>query len=286
MLAARRRRRQRQTAAPRALRALQAALDRERAASAAKTRFFAAASHDLRQPLQALAINASTLALLARQQGDARISRLAADIDLALHHTNQLLDGLLDLSQLDAGALRPACIDLDLPAWLDGVVAEFAPLAAQRGLGLARLPSLPAGPQPGDARPGAGAALRAHTDPGLLRRVLHNLVANALKFTDQGAVTLQAGVAADGRITVAVVDSGVGIPLHEQARVFDEFHQVPGPAAGGLGLGLAIVRRLCGLLGLGLQLTSQPGQGTQVLLSLPPARGAGSGGLTSAAAAA
>jgi len=270
------------------LQALRESLQRERAASAAKTRFFAAASHDLRQPLQALAINASALALLAQRQADARISRLAADIDQALRQTNQLLDSLLDLSQLDAGVLRPVCVALDLRHWLHGVAADFAPLAAQRGLSLQVLP--PAGRPAPDA-----AALQVRTDPDLLRRVLHNLLANALKFTTQGGVTLQPGLAADGRVTVAVVDSGVGIAEAEQARVFEEFHQVraaaPQAAAGsaplgrpaGLGLGLAVVRRITRLLAIDLALSSRPGEGTRVVLSWPPTCG---GALTSAAAAA
>jgi signal transduction histidine kinase/CheY-like chemotaxis protein len=237
--------------------------DRTQATSASKTRFFAAASHDLRQPLHALSISASALSLLAQRQGDARIVRLSDGIDRALRQSNQLLDGLLDVSRLDAGAVQPALAPLDLAALLEGIVFEFAPLAAQRGLTLAvRWPGEPSSPP----------VLCVHTDAALLRRMLHNLVANALKFTAQGGVQLQVAAPLGGQVGLAVVDTGIGIAAEAQAHVFDEFYQADHPGRdrnAGLGLGLAIVRRSAALLALPLQLHSALGQGTTVTLQLP-----------------
>ncbi len=228
--------------------------DRAEAASQSKTRFFAAASHDLRQPLHALSINAYTLAMLARRQGDSKMLQLSDGIERALRQSTGLLDGLLDVSRLDAGAVKPDIRDLDGAALLEGVRAEFAPLAAQRGLTLGL-----------ELAPAARLALR--TDPDLLRRVLHNLVGNALKFTREGSVRLVAAPDPPGRVRIAVVDTGCGIAHDEQERVFEEFYQVANPSRDrgqGLGLGLSIVRRVAQLLDIGVALQSTPGEGTRV----------------------
>ena len=159
---------------------LRRARDAAEAASLSKTRFFAAASHDLRQPLHALSINATTLELLATRQGDPLIKELSHSINRALGQSNGLLDSLLEISKLDAQAIKPHLQGVDLSRILVSVHDEFAALAAYNGLAL-RL-DLP--PQP----------LVASTDPLLLRRILTNLVGNALKFTTSGSVTLRAGV--------------------------------------------------------------------------------------------
>lgn len=235
--------------------------DRAEAASQSKTRFFAAASHDLRQPLHALSINAYALAVLARRHGDAKILQLSDSIDRALRQSTGLLDGLLDVSRLDAGAVQPEIRDVDAAALLEGVRHEFAPLAAQRGLTLAvELP-----PQP-------WIALR--TDPDLLLRVLNNLVGNALKFTREGGVRLSAAPDGAAHVRLAVADTGCGIAPDEQERVFEEFYQVANPSrdrSRGLGLGLAIVRRVASLLEIEVRLDSQPGRGTRVELRVPAA---------------
>ncbi len=232
--------------------------DRAQAASEAKTRFFAAASHDLRQPLQALSINAYALALLARREGQPRFIKLSESIDRALRQSTGLLDGLLDVSRLDAGAVQADWRDIDLGALLDSLGAEYTPLASQRGLTLAV--SQPAEP------------LVVRSDIDLLRRVLSNLVGNALKFTHQGGVRLEAAPDHDGRVRLAVIDTGIGIAAADQQRVFEEFYQADNPARDrslGLGLGLSIVQRVATLLDIGLQLHSQPGQGTSITLRLP-----------------
>lgn len=240
---------------------LRRARDAAEAASLSKTRFFAAASHDLRQPLHALSINATTLELLATRQGDPLIKELSNSINRALGQSNGLLDSLLEISKLDARAVKPQLQPVDLAALLAGVRDEFAALAAHKGLAL-RLDL--AAPLP-----------LAATDPLLLRRILTNLVGNAVKFTTSGSVTLracQAPAAQPGRVVVMVDDTGPGIAEAEQERVFEEFYQIDNAARDrslGLGLGLSIVQRTAGLLGASLQLKSQPGLGTSIVLGLP-----------------
>ena len=194
--------------------------DRAQAAADARTRFFAAASHDLRQPLHALAINATTLSLLARQADDPRLHDLSQGIGRALVQSQGLLDALLDISRLDAGAVRLQPADVDLAALLRQLHAEFAGQAAEQGLGFGlALPDAPAW---------------ACTDVDLLQRVLRNLLDNAFKFTSDGQVglaldRLPAGAgAAEWRLQVA--DTGCGIAEADRERVFEEFFQVGNPA--------------------------------------------------------
>jgi signal transduction histidine kinase/ActR/RegA family two-component response regulator len=235
--------------------------DRAESASESKTRFFAAASHDLRQPLHALSINATTLDLVARRSGDPLLAEVSRGIGSSLRQGRGLLDGLLDISRLDANAVQARMAPHDVGALLEGVREEFMALAAQRGLVLS-------------IRRGAGPSPWAMTDGGQLLRVLGNLVDNAIKFTIEGSVTLSATTAPDGRVLLRVSDSGPGIPEAERERVFEEFYQVGNPSrdrSQGLGLGLAIVRRTVALLQATLRLESEAGAGTAIELSLPAA---------------
>ena len=287
------------------------------ATGAARLRFLAAAGHDLRQPLHALGLNSAAVAQLARHLAHAPLARLADDMAHTLQYIGSLVDNLGDLAQLDAGRLSARPQDGPLLPVLHAALRLYTPLAQARGLQLhLQLPPGRSADTDADAATRdntdtpTDAAWQVHTDPFLLQRVLGNLLANSLKYTPSGQVQLRVEPLADGRVRLVVEDSGIGIAEHEQARVFDEFfrgqaarHPAPpapagkraGPDAGqpgmadqrpacgpdrtpGLGLGLAIVRRITTLLGIGLTLHSRPGAGTRVALLLPAAQGsAGTG---------
>ena len=236
------------------------ARDRAEAASEAKTRFFAAASHDLRQPLHALSINATTLDILAQRGNDGLLKEVSRGIGSALQQSSGLLDGLLDISRLDAHSIQARFAPHEVGALLRAVCDEYAALAAQQGLSLAvELP-----PEP----------LWARTDSDQLMRILGNLVNNAIKFTQRGSVTLSARHGPDGHVLVQVADTGAGIAADQRERVFEEFYQVGNPSrdrSQGLGLGLAIVRRTAALLHIGLHLDSAPGRGTTFELEIDAA---------------
>ncbi|RZL96486.1 MAG: response regulator [Variovorax sp.] len=236
------------------------ARDRAEAASEAKTRFFAAASHDLRQPLHALSINATTLDILAQRGNDGLLKEVSRGIGSALQQSSGLLDGLLDISRLDAHSIQARFAPHEVGALLRAVRDEYAALAAQQGLSLAL--ELP--PEP----------LWARTDSDQLMRILGNLVNNAIKFTQRGSVTLSARHGPDGHVLVQVADTGAGIAADQRERVFEEFYQVGNPSrdrSQGLGLGLAIVRRTAALLHIGLHLDSAPGRGTTFELEIDAA---------------
>lgn len=234
--------------------------DRATAASEAKTRFFAAASHDLRQPLHALSINATTLDVLARRSHDPLLREVSRGINSALRQSSGLLDGLLDISRLDARSVEAKLVSTDIGAVLRASRDEYAALAAQQGLFLKV-----AAPE---------APLWALTDGDQLIRIIGNLTNNAIKFTTQGGVTLSARQMPSGEIVVQVADTGPGIAEAERERVFEEFYQIGNPSrdrAQGLGLGLAIVRRTAALLNIVLKLDSTLGRGTTFELRIASA---------------
>lgn len=253
--------------------------DRAERASEAKTRFFASASHDLRQPLTALSYHAATVQALAANSGDETLTQVGSGIGRALAESRALLDSLLEVSKLDAGVIEVQRSAVDIGALLNEVGDAFMAEAEERGLQLR-------------VRVTAGRPLIADTDPSLLRRILQNLVGNALKFTPEGTVWLQARPGGTPEtVELRVVDTGIGIPAEAQERVFEEFCQVGNPARNrsrGLGLGLSIVRRLATLLGTRVELSSAPGKGSTFQFTLPTiadfARGARAGdGTTSRA---
>ncbi|HEX6364380.1 MAG TPA: hybrid sensor histidine kinase/response regulator [Albitalea sp.] len=222
------------------------------AASAAKTRFLAAASHDLRQPVVTIGL----LVGLAREGVDLpRIGGMLGRIDAAVQAMDALLTGLLDLSRLEAGVVRPEVRALDVGALFAAVsVHEQAP-AEQKGLRL-RL------------RPG-GAVVRS--DPLILERILRNLVGNAVRYTDRGSVLVAARRRGEV-VRIEVRDSGPGIPAEHQQAIFEEFAQLApahGTSVRGLGLGLAIAQRSAAMLGHRLGLRSQPGCGSCFWIEVP-----------------
>ncbi len=233
------------------------AVEAAEVAAQAKSSFLAAASHDLRQPAHALGLY--TAALRAGPLAPAQ-AEIASRMQASLAALDTMFAALLDVSRMDAGAVTPQWDTVSLAPLLHRLALEWAPQAEARGLRLAVHVSDPL-------------ALTV-TDPLLLERVLRNLLANAVKYTQQGGALLacRARTAADGALgwRVEVWDTGIGIAPSEQERVFEEFYQVakPGRERGqGLGLGLAIVKRLVRLLQLRLAMHSVPGRGSVFLLS-------------------
>jgi signal transduction histidine kinase len=221
-------------------------------ASDAKTRFLAAASHDLRQPMHALALFVGQLRDVALTP---EAAALAQSIERSVDALGNLLEALLDLSTLDVGAVRPKPCALALGEILSRLATQFAPVASAKGLMLKQVPT----------------SLWARSDPLLLERILINLVANSLRYTDRGRILIGCRRRAD-LVEVVVADTGIGISADHLPHVFQEFYRV-NPVdrhdTGGLGLGLATVKRLVDLLGHAIAIESTPGKGTLVRIRLP-----------------
>lgn len=225
----------------------EAKADAERA-NHAKTRLLAAVSHDLAQPINAARLFASALepALRGGPHGTA-----IGNIERALTASEALLGGLLDISRLDAGGLKPEVQPVDLGALIAQLAEEHRAPAAAKGLKLRAVPT----------------RAWVASDPQLLRRVLQNFLGNAIRYTASGGVRI--GVRRVGeRLRVCVVDTGLGIALEDQQRVFEEFRRLQ-RGGQGLGLGLAIADRIARLLHHPLGLASAPGRGTCFWIELP-----------------
>ena len=233
---------------------VQAAREQAEQASLAKSRFFAAASHDLRQPLHSLGLFAAALEghVTTRDARD-----LVARIGDSINALEALFNELLDLSKLDAGAIAVQPRSFALQHLFDRLSLDFHGEAVARHLRMRFVPT----------------TLVVRADPVLVERVLANLVSNALRYTRDGGVVVGAR-RRGAEVWLEVVDSGIGIPPEKQQQVFDEFYQIGNPGRDrrrGLGLGLAIVRRLVTLMGHRLSLDSVPGRGTRFRLALPRA---------------
>jgi|GEM_PF-551734 len=233
---------------------LQAAKDTAEAATVAKSRFLAAASHDLRQPIQAINLFKDALnktALSAEQQ---RISNFLAR---SIQSLGDLLNALLDISKLDAGAIRPAPELLDVQDLFGSIDAEFSPLAAAKSLRFKLHFSF--GP------------MSLCTDGKLLQSLLRNLIGNALKYTERGGI-LVAIRRRGQQALIQIWDTGIGIAPENLATIFDEYFQVANPErdkAKGLGLGLSIVKRLAKLLDTEIACRSRLGRGSVFEFCLP-----------------
>lgn len=239
---------------------LQEERDRAQTADRAKTRFLAAASHDLRQPIHALSLLVSTLAVMGQRgdvpAGDAR--SLAGRAKSVVGNLSGLLNALLDISKLDAGIVTVANETVSLRELLRDLHAEFAAEARQRDLEWRVVES----------------SLRVESDPMMLKRILNNLLSNAFRYTNEGSVLLGCRRRGD-LVEIQVFDTGPGIPEDQQAAVFEEFVQLQNPARDrtqGLGLGLAIVRRTAGLLKHPLRLVSNTGRGSMFSVTVPAVR--------------
>ncbi|MDQ2104485.1 ATP-binding protein [Azospirillum isscasi] len=241
----------RERAAADAQAALRAREEAERA-NLSKSKFLAAASHDLRQPLQSALLFA---AALAPALTDPRAQRMAANLEMSLEALRALLDRLLDISKLDAGAVQARMADIPIAPLLEELNATYAPRAAAKGLGW-RVDCAPT---------------LVRSDPDLLGRILRNLVENALTYTLDGGVEVLCAITGTD-LTITVRDSGIGIPADKLDEIFQEFTQLGNPERDrnqGLGLGLAIVRRLSRLIGHPVRVQSRFGVGSEFSVTVP-----------------
>ncbi|MCO5763731.1 MAG: hybrid sensor histidine kinase/response regulator [Chromatiaceae bacterium] len=214
------------------------------AAVLAKSKFLATASHDLRQPLHAMSLLVSALKEKIRPD-NSEARHLVQHIEASAYSMENMLSTLLDLSRLDAGVVvaRPVCLPVE--PILARLRQQFQPVAAEKGLEL-RIPT---------------SRLGIFTDPALLERILANLIANAIRYTERGKVLLVLRRIQKDWVRIEVHDTGRGIPEHFRERIFEEYFQLENPERDrgkGLGLGLAIVKRLSQLLGSPVQVQSGP----------------------------
>jgi len=220
-------------------------------ANAAKSRFLAAASHDLRQPLHALMLIASLL----HRAPASEVPRMVSQINEAAKSLDKLFEGLLDISKLETGAVVPKFQPVNVGTIAQALVREYLPQCQAKGVGLSL----------------QGQDVWVLTDAFLLERLIRNLLDNAVKYTERGEVRLELE-RVDGEVEVRVVDTGVGIAASALPHVFEEYFQGHNPARDpmqGTGLGLAIVRRVSDLLNVKLWLDSNPGRGTACHLRMP-----------------
>jgi Na+/proline symporter/signal transduction histidine kinase/CheY-like chemotaxis protein len=216
-----------------------------------KTRFLAAASHDILQPLNAARLYVSSL---VERKPPGPISQLSRNIDTSLEAVEEILNALLDISRLDTGALKPEIDVVAIGELMQQLGVEFEPQALEKGLTLRVMPC----------------SLHVRTDRRLLRRVLQNLVSNAVKYTDEGRVLIGCR-RRKGRLVVEVHDTGPGIPLSKHGLIFKEFERLNtgGKAVQGIGLGLSIVQRIGRMLDHPIKLSSRPGYGSIFGVQLP-----------------
>ena len=234
---------------------LNAALERAKGeaeeANISKTRFLAAASHDILQPLNAARLYVTSL---VERQGSGEDARLVSNVDASLEAVEEILGALLDISRLDSGAMKPEISSFRMDEMMRQLEVEFSPLARERGLTLTFVPS----------------ACAVRSDRRLLRRLLQNLVSNAIKYTPQGRVLIGCRPR-DGRLRIDVYDTGLGIPQSKKRMIFREFQRLDQGAkvARGLGLGLSIVERIARVLDHTIDLQSRPGKGSQFSVTVP-----------------
>lgn len=235
--------------------ALREARDKAEHANLAKSRFLAAASHDLRQPLQALRL---LIAVLESTSDPIERREIVNDMTSSVEAMGELLDALLDIGKLEAGSISPEIVDTPVNSLLDRVAVDFRAEAARKGLVLRIVPS----------------SATIATDPTLMGRILGNLVSNAIRYTESGTVLVGCRQT-QGRLRIQVLDTGIGIRAEEHSQIFEEYHQIDNPArdrAKGLGLGLSIVERLAALLDHKISLHSIPGKGSVFSIETPIVR--------------
>ena len=236
---------------------LNAELERAKAeaddANVSKTRFVAAASHDILQPLNAARLYVTSL-IERQRNGKDNDADLVANIDASLEAVEEIFAALLDISRLDTGAMKPEFADFRIDELLHRLEVEFAPLAREKGLDLTFMPC----------------SQHVRSDRRLLRRLLQNLISNAVKYTPAGRVLVGCR-RRGGRLRVEVYDTGIGIPHAKRRAVFKEFHRLDQGArvARGVGLGLSIVQRIARVLDCEVTLKSNLGRGSRFALEVP-----------------
>jgi Na+/proline symporter/signal transduction histidine kinase len=220
-------------------------------ANISKTRFLAAASHDILQPLNAARLYVTSLVERQRGGNDAQ---LVGNIDASLDAVEEIFGALLDISRLDTGAMKAEIVGFRIDELLRQLEVEFSPLAQAKGLELTFVPC----------------ALAVKSDRRLLRRLLQNLVSNAIKYTPSGRVLVGCR-RRRGRLRIDVYDTGLGIPASKKRSIFQEFHRLDQGAkvARGLGLGLSIVERIARVLDHKIVVTSVVGRGSQFSVEVP-----------------
>ena len=236
--------------------ALSAAKRQAESASTAKSRFLAAASHDLRQPLQTLTL---LQALLAKKVTGEKEQKLVGRIDEALGAMSNMLNTLLDINQIEVGAVKVEAAEFPVSDMLDRLRAELTYHAQSAGLALNVMPC----------------RLSIRSDPRLLEQMVRNLLSNALKYTQRGRVLVGCR-RRPGKLRIEIWDTGLGIPTSELEAIFEEYHQVDNPArqrSRGLGLGLSIVKSLGDLLGHQIRVRSLPGKGSVFSIEVSVASG-------------
>ena len=232
--------------------ALSVAKRRAEAANTAKSRFLAAASHDLRQPLQTLAL---LHGLLAKRVTGEKEHELIVRVDEALGSMRSMLNTLLDINQLEVGAVKAKIADFPVSETLERLRDELTYHAHAAGVGLRVM----------------SCRLSIRSDPCLLEQMIRNLLSNALKYTQRGSVLVGCR-RREGKLNIEIWDTGLGIPASELQAIFEEYHQVGATArqrGRGLGLGLSIVKSLSELLGHPIRVRSLPGKGSMFSIEVP-----------------
>ncbi len=231
---------------------LMAAMTEADRATRAKSRFLAAASHDLRQPLQSMALLHS---LLSRNKRSTEGARLSALMDLTLTSMTAMLDSMLDVNRIETGIVRPDMRPVQIGPVMQALADEFRTACDLKGLKLRVVTS----------------TAWVRTDPQLLTQIMRNLLSNALKYTPSGGILIGCQ-RRNGHLTIRVCDTGIGLAASETDQIFDAYHQGKKAAAlagPGLGLGLSIVKRLAELMEHPISVLSNPGKGSSFMITMP-----------------
>jgi len=228
------------------------AQNRAEASSDSKTRFIAAASHDLRQPVHVMNLYGS---VLKNAEVNSKTRKIIDDMNIAVESLSSQLNTLLDISEIDSGTVQPVMEVVDLHSLTDSLKQEFQKLAEKKNISLISKVSV---------------GISVWSDPAILSRILRNLCSNAIKYTQSGSVTFQADIDGD-QVKICIIDTGIGIAEHEKDRIFEEFHRVDKQLVSdsAMGLGLPIVKRACDMLGYELTLNSTLNEGSIFTVSVP-----------------